>query len=362
MQALVKPTRFLIFLFLLFGALFLAKPVLVPLVIAGLLAMLFLPLSTRFERKGISRGPAALLCIFLFLLVIAGLAFLIQWQLSDLIEDMSGIDQKITDMVSKAKQYISQTLGIDAKKQQEMVKEQQSSSSGQLSSVVTGVLNGVMGMAVDTILMLVYLFLLMLFRSHIKTFILKLTPADDQFEARTIISKTSEVGQKYLMGLASMIVMLWVLYGIGFSIVGVKHAIFLAILCGLLEIIPFIGNLMGTGLTILITLAQSGDSNAIIGIVIVYALVQFIQTYLLEPLIVGSGVNINPLFTIFIIVVGETVWGIPGMILALPLLGIVKIICDHIEPLKPYGFLIGEEPKKKESNFMDKVKGWFGKK
>jgi predicted PurR-regulated permease PerM len=149
------------------------------------------------------------------------------------------------------------------------------------------------------------------------------------------------------------------MYGIGFSIAGVKNAFFFAILCGLLEIIPFIGNLAGTALTLLMAVTQGGGSNIIIGILITYALVQFIQSYIIEPLVVGAEVNINPLFTIIAIVLGETVWGIPGMILAIPLVGIFKIICDNVESLKPYGFLIGEEKKKKEPGMMDKVKGWF---
>lgn len=98
----------------------------------------------------------------------------------------------------------------------------------------------------------------------------------------------------------------------------------------------------------------------IIGVLITYVIVQFIQSYLLEPLVVGAEVNINPLFTILIIIAGETIWGIPGMILAIPVLGIIKIICDHVEPLKPYGFLIGEDKKpKKERGFVSKIKGWF---
>jgi predicted PurR-regulated permease PerM len=92
---------------------------------------------------------------------------------------------------------------------------------------------------------------------------------------------------------------------------------------------------------------QGGSSGMIIGVLITYAIVQFFQTYILEPLVVGAEVNINPLFTIFVLVAGELVWGIPGMVLAIPLLGIVKIICDHITVLKPYGFLIGQEKKKK---------------
>ncbi len=143
-----------------------------------------------------------------------------------------------------------------------------------------------------------------------------------------------------------MIVCLWIMYGIGFSIVGVKHAIFFAILCGLLEIVPFVGNLLGNLLTLLMAISQGGGTNMIIGILVTYAVVQFIQSYILEPLVVGAEVNINPLFTILVLVAGELIWGIPGMVLSIPLLGMAKIVFDNVESLKPFGELIGEEQKK----------------
>jgi predicted PurR-regulated permease PerM len=125
-----------------------------------------------------------------------------------------------------------------------------------------------------------------------------------------------------------------------------------------LEIVPFVGNLTGNAITILMALTQGGGMNMVIGILITYAIIQFFQSYILEPLVVGAEVNINPLSTIVVLVIGELVWGIAGMVLAIPLLGIVKIICDHVEPLKPYGFLIGGE-KKKKRGITDKIKGWF---
>lgn len=170
-----------------------------------------------------------------------------------------------------------------------------------------------------------------------------MVPSSQKQNAQEVMHDVRRVSQKYLTGLALMIACLWVMYGIGFSIVGVQNAIFFAILCGLLEIVPFVGNLTGVALTSLMTLAQGGSTSMLLAIVVVYSIVQFTQSYILEPLIVGREISINPVFTIIGIVIGELVWGIPGMILALPLLGIFKIICDHIEPLKPYGFLIGEE-------------------
>jgi predicted PurR-regulated permease PerM len=172
----------------------------------------------------------------------------------------------------------------------------------------------------------------MYYRGHIKKFILQLIPARQKGNAEEIITGRQKVSQQYLTGLGLMIVGLWIMYSIGFSIVGVKFAVFFAILCGLLEIVPFVGNLTGTLLAVLMVVIQGGGTG-------------------IEPLVVGAEVNINPLFTILVLVAGELVWGIPGMVLAIPLLGIVKIICDHIEPLKPYGFLIRQEKKKKGGLF-----------
>jgi len=357
--SLSRAIQILFLFFIVFAGLYFAKPFLVPFIIAGILAMLFLPLSRWMEKKGINRGLSAVFCILILLAVISCIIALLTWQIAGLSEDFGKMQEHAGKSIAKLKETISNTLGITPQKQQEMIKEQQSSGAGGAGKVVTAIMGSIMSMLVDTILVFVYIFLLMYLRSHIKQFILKLVPQDEKAKTVKIIDDSSKVGQKYLSGMGMMIVILWIMYGIGFSIVGVKNALFFAMLCGLLEIIPFIGNLVGTALTLIMALSQGGGSNMIIGILITYGCVQFIQTYILEPLVVGAQVKINPLFTIIAIVIGELVWGIPGMILAIPLLGIAKIIFDNIEPLKPYGFLIAEEKKKNDSSFIDKIKGWF---
>lgn len=359
-NSLSRAAYIFIIFFAVFAGLYFAKTFLVPLTIAAILSMLFLPVSNKLEGKGVSRGLAVFCCVLIFVLFIGGIIALISWQITDLASDFTGMEEKVTQATSKVKEMLSNTFGISPEKQQEMMKKQQQSGGGGISSMVTAIMSSIMGMLVDTILVLVYIFLLMFYRRHIKQFILKLVPAEDKRKATKIIHDSSKVAQHYLGGVAMMIVLLWIMYGIGFSVAGVKNAFFFAILCGLLEIVPFVGNIAGTSLTLLMALTQGGGSNIIIGILITYALVQFIQSYIIEPMVVGAEVNINPLFTILAIVLGETIWGVPGMILAIPLLGIFKIICDNVEALKPYGFLIGEE-KKKGTGLKEKVAGWFKK-
>ena len=188
-----------------------------------------------------------------------------------------------------------------------------------------------------------------------------MVPKEKEDKAVEVVDKVQKVSAQYLSGLFMMIVCLWIMYGIGFSIVGVKNALFFAVLCGLLEIIPFVGNLTGTVLTVSMSLVQGGGTGLVVGILVTYAIVQFIQTYLLEPLVVGAEVNINPLATIVGLVGFQILWGIAGMILAIPLMGMFKIVCEHVEPLKPFAYLIGSSQNGKESAFKKKIKDW-GKK
>jgi predicted PurR-regulated permease PerM len=362
-QSLTRTIQILFLFFLIICGFYFAKPFLVPFSMAGILSMLLLPLSRRMESKGVNRALAAVICILLFLLVIAGILTLLGWQLSGLSSDLTQAEEKITKSVGQFRQMISNTLGIPPEKQKQMLQQQQSSGGGGgMGGVVSGIMGSIMSFLVDFIIVMVYIFLFLYFRSHIKKFIFKLVPAEKKNNAQIIITNAQKVAFKYLSGLAMMIVLLWIMYGIGFSIAGVKQPIFFAVLCGLLEIIPFVGNITGTSLTLLMGLTQGGGSGIIIGILVTYALVQFIQSYILEPLVVGAEVNINPLFTILALVAGELIWGVPGLVLSIPLLGIAKIVCDNVPGLQAYGFLIGEEKKKgKEDDFIEKMKKRFKK-
>jgi predicted PurR-regulated permease PerM len=357
---LLKAALILLIVFLSAWLLKAGAPFLIPIAFGALLAMLLFPVSSWLEKKGVNRAIATLIPIIGLLAVFAAVIYFISYQVSDLAESSSQIEKQLSEKYRQLQEYVSSTLGIPREKQEQMIKEQQSSSGGKMGTMVTGIIAGIGGMLTNIILVLVYIFLFLYFRFYLKRFILRVVPDAQVENTREIIDKSQKVTQKYLTGLALMIAALWVMYGIGFSIIGLKYAIFFAILCGILEIVPFIGNLIGNGLAILVSLMQGGDSNVIIGILITYAVVQFLQSYILEPLVVGREVNINPLFTILGLVAAEIVWGIPGMVLAIPIMGVTKIVCDHIEPLQPFGQLIGED-KKEHTGLKRKIKAMFGK-
>lgn len=349
-----KPLRLLLISVLVVAVLYFGRDVIIPFCLAALLAMLLKPLCVRMEKR-IGRGVAALCCVLILVAAVAVIVLLLSWQMKDIAESLPDMEKRISEFYHQLSESIASRFGVDEAQQKKWLEQQQSSSGDKLAGAATFFLSSLFGILVNTVLVVVYIFLFLYFRQHLKKFFLKLVPAADQHKAVDTMQQSGLVAQRYLAGLAMMITMLWVLYGIGFSIIGVKYALFFAVLCGLLEIVPFVGNITGTALTVLGALANGGDGSMVISILVIYAIVQFTQTYVIEPLVVGAEVNINPLVTILVIVLGEAVWGVGGMILAIPLTGIVKIICDHVEPLKPYGFLIGQEKKKKEG-LVDRLK------
>jgi len=343
----------IIILFLVVIGLYFGKTFLMPLAIGALIATLFLPFCNWMESKRIPKGLAVIISVLMLLLVASSFVLVLGWQISELTNDFELLKERAIEATSRTQQFIFNHLGISIAKQSQIIAKEQPSFSN-IFQVIAGSLASIF---TNFILIIVYVFGLLYYRGHIKQFLLKLSPTDQRKETDKLIDRSAQVSQQYLVGLAKMIVCLWIMYGIGFSLLGIKNALFFAILCGLLEIIPFIGNITGTIITILVATVQGASLSIVGGIAITYALVQFIQGWVLEPLIVGKQVKINPLFTIVALVVGELIWGIPGVFIAIPLIAIFKIVCDHVDPLKPYGFLIGEvESEKGELSIVKKIK------
>ena len=348
----------LLVLFLIFAGLHYAKSFLMPLCIGGVLATLFVPFCQWMENKKLPKGLAALLCLLVFLLAVAFVTAMLGWQISGLTNDFSLLKQKFITNVGILQEYIFNQLGVSTEKQSKILRDEQPS----LTNIITTLAGSVARLFTNFILVLAYIFLLLYYRVHIRHFLVKLTPASQRNEMEQVISGVTKVSQQYLVGLTKMIICLWIMYTIGFTLVGVKNALFFAVLCGLLEIVPFIGNITGTILTVLVAAVEGAGIPMLAGIIAIYAAIQFIQGWVLEPIILGPQVRINPLSTVLALVLGEIVWGIPGIFLAIPLIAMFKIICDHIDSLKPYGFLIGTiETEKHEMNIIKRTRHWYGR-
>jgi predicted PurR-regulated permease PerM len=330
-------------LFILLSAaiLYFAKPVLMPLAIAGMFALVFMPVCRRLENKGCPTVAAALICGLLFTLLVAAIVLFIIWHVQHIAAGFSDIHQHFADYIHGFRKYLHDRFGMDTLKKDSPLPIPVQPDSDGISRIAASLMGALISIGINLLLILVYMIMLLCLRHDIRSFILRTSTLESTGKTEIVIVQSAKVVQQYLWGLSIVIICLWVMYSIGFTVVGIHNAIFFAILCGILEIIPFVGNITGSTLTCLMALSQGGGFNMVLGVLITYLLIQAIQFYVISPLVMQTQVSIHPLFTIVVLFAGDLIWGISGMILAIPVLGIVKIVCDHIDDLQPLGRLLG---------------------
>jgi predicted PurR-regulated permease PerM len=327
--------------------LYFGKPVFMPLAIAGVLALVFMPFCRWMEKKGANPVLAAIICGIIFSMLISGVIVFVIYYFRKMSTDISGLADTISRYNQTVRQYLHDKFGVKGLEKESALPIPLPPEAGGLSRIATSVMGTTLSVVITIVLILIYMVMLLCIRAQVKIFILKLVKPEYRDETRDVIARSVKVVQRYLWGLFFVIACLWVMYTIGFSLVGVHNALFFAILCGMLEVVPFVGNITGSTLTSIMALSQGGGMQMVLGVLGTYALIQFIQFYIITPLVMREQVSIHPLFTIVILIAGELIWGIPGMILAIPALGIFKIVCDHVEALYPFGYLISHHRKRK---------------
>jgi len=150
---------------------------------------------------------------------------------------------------------------------------------------------------------------------------------------------------------------------IGLALLGIKYAIFFGVLAAVLNIIPYIGMFTATLFTVLITLSTSNNTSDVVWIVVIMYGIHIIDVNILMPKIVGSKVRINALISILGVVLGGALTGLSGLFLSVPAIALIKIICDQVDDLKPWGMLMGGDIRPAQKNGLyNKLKNYKKKK
>jgi predicted PurR-regulated permease PerM len=241
-----------------------------------------------------------------------------------------------------------------------MVKEQAKSSNQKGGSPATKILAGITSTLTGIVLTLVITFLMIFNKEQFENFFLRLYKDQDTEKVRTVVGQISQVSQKYLTGRAMSVLIIATLYAIGLMIIGLKNALLLAGIAALLTVIPYLGTVLGGLFPVAMALITQ-DAQTALWAAIVMIVIQAMDNYFIEPNVVGGEVNLSALWSILSILIGGMIWGVAGMILFLPLFGIIKIICDHVESLKPIGFLLGEPGGQEPSKIKMWIKEKFGR-
>lgn len=393
-------------LYFLFKIVVAARPFLVPLTIAILLAMLMAPIAKRLERWGMGKGLSAFLSDLVLIAFTVGLFAVMGVQVhrikqdwpklkKELMKKAEELDQRIQQypwlsdqvpsMSKNFQQFISTSEkaargneGQDKKTGAEKASGGESKSdknsptgsqtasspsnspfSGNVLSQSWKIISSFFAFLGTMLLVFVYVFFFITYRDKFKKSILRFVPREKNGETEDMIEGASRVAQHYLLGRLVLIILLIVFYSIGLMLSGVKYAILISVLAAILSLVPYVGNLVAV--VFAMTMATLSSEGSIIGVLITFGATQFVDTYFLEPFFLGHKVSLNPVVTIVAVIFGEFIWGIPGMVVAIPVLGIIKVVTDHVQVLNPIGYALGEDGIDNEGSFFKKAESWINR-
>ncbi|MBT1704840.1 AI-2E family transporter [Chryseosolibacter indicus] len=314
----------------------LCRDIIIPLAFAGLLAVVMLPLVKRIEKKT-GTTWAVIIVLVGGIIVFSFLGWLLVNQIIGLVNDLPNLESKTDQFLETTQQTVQERLGIDTKEQNNMVQDFLKSVSTYLGTVLLTTSN-----TLSTLIQIpIYIFLFLIYREKFKLFFLSIIPNDD--DELTWKKDIENVIQGYISGLMLVTLIIAALNTIGLLILGIDHAIFFGILSGVLTIIPYVGIFIGALFPVLMALITKDSALYALGVIIVFTVVQFLEGNFITPRITGSKVSINALAAIIALLIGGKILGIAGMILAVPSIGILKIILSYSAHLKPFVILLGDD-------------------
>ncbi|MNS15369.1 pheromone autoinducer 2 transporter [compost metagenome] len=320
------------------------KSVLLPLAMATIFALAMATPTRYLEKKGLSRSWAATICLLIALLVLSGVFLFISAQVINFRNDFPQLEHKFTELIVDAQNFIQDRLHVSQAVIQENIDPLLKKLLNETPNVVGSMISFFSSSMLLGVFTFIYTLMILIYKDNIGTFLNVSFRHLEGGAVAQIINKTQNVIKGYLNGLLIEMLIVASCLALGFSIVGAKYAILLAVISAMMNVVPYLGFITAAIISVVITFATNSP-HAAIWVGIISIIVHLIDSNVILPVLVGNKVSINALATIVSVFIGSLIWGIPGMFLAVPTVAIFKVIFDEIPNLHHWGVLLGGRPK-----------------
>lgn len=339
MPFFAKSALIFISIFAFATTMYVGQRIILPIAYATLLAILLNPVVNILVRKKVNKIIAISIAVVLAILVVMGFLYIVSSQVSMFTDTYPQLKQKFAVSSKQLVQWISKTFNIHPAKINSWINETESEA---ISNLAIGEKLTEAGRVVVTAMLLpVYLYMILYYKPLLLEFIRKVFRSAYHATVEEVLTDSKKIIQSYLVGLFFEMIIIAVLNSSALLLLGIDYAIILGITGAVLNIIPYIGGILAIALPMIIAYVTKDSISYTVFVFLAYLLIQFIDNHYIIPKIVASRVKINALISIIVVLIGGAFWGIPGMFLSIPLTAILKVIFDHIESLKPWGFLLG---------------------
>lgn len=339
----VKRSIELLGIALVIAILVIGRDIIMPVVMAFFISIMLLPIYRFLRKYKVPESLSIILPILFVLVFIAGIVWFFSAQIGILVDDFPQIKQNVAKHLQSVKEWISSTVGIDTNKQETFLREKSDDLMSMGGKAAGGAAVTLSGVFVFVGLLPIYIYLILFYKDILLRFTFMWFKSNDHPKVKEVVYETESIIKSYLIGLLIQVSYMTVLLGGILLIIGIKHALLIGVIFALLNLIPYVGALIGNIIGVLLTLTSSTELWPVITVLGVIAVVQFLDNNILMPRIVGSKVKINALFSILGVLIGGSIAGVSGMFLSLPIIAVLKIIFDRTESFQQWGVLLGDE-------------------
>ena len=324
-----------------------AKEILSPLIFSCLFSILLLPVAQFFEFKlHLPRSAASMVSVLLLLIFIGAVIYVIGSQIADLAKEWPEFQAQMKRSLWEFRGWVQENFGVTRGKQLRVVNSATSKVLEPDTAAVGATVLSVSAMVLFLVFTFIYSFLFLLYRSLIMKFLESVFLKENNATVHEIVEQVQYMIRKYIIGLLIEMAIVAIVVSVAFTFMDVKYAILLGLITGMFNVVPYIGIFTALVISAVVSLGTSPDSTQAIWVMSTLVVVHLIDSNVLLPLVVGSKVRINAFMTILGVVIGEMLWGIPGMFLSIPVIAVLKIIFDRVESLQPWGIIMGDEERK----------------
>ncbi|MEO7216538.1 AI-2E family transporter [Mucilaginibacter sp.] len=343
MPLTVKRAVELIGLFVLGTIVVAGNTIIMPLLMAFFFSLMLLPVFRFFRRLKVPEAIAVFLPILLLTIALALIIWLFSSQIGALLNDFPKIQHTVAKHLDNLSIWISKSYGYSPADQVTFINEQSKKMFTSLGGILSGAAGSLSGVVIFMGLLPIYIYLIILYRNLFLKFLLMWFKKEEFQNVEEAVRQTEKMVKSYLIGLLIQISYIIILLGGSLWLFGIQNALLIGIIFAFLNLIPYLGALIGNILGVLLTLASSDSITDVLVVLGAITAVQLLDNNILMPRVVGSQVKINPLVSIVGIIIGGVMAGLSGMFLAMPVLSILKIVFERSDKYKQWGVLLGDE-------------------
>ena len=325
--------------------LYFGQDIFIPVSFALLISFVLYPICLWMEKKGIGRLWAIVIAITLMIIVGLLILALFIYQLFSFLNEWPALLLKLEQSIQDLSRMLIEVFGVSLERQQQWISKVSNQSGTNIFAFIQSAIKGSAYSAVLLVLIPVYSVLILFYRTHWMKILHRVFPSEKTESLREIISLTIQAYYNFIKGMAVVYLTVGILNSIGLLLIGVPHAILFGFIASILTFIPYVGIMVGSMLPITIAWITYDSIWYPVGVVALFAFIQYLEANVIFPIAVSSRLNVNTLAMLISIFAGGIIWGMAGMILFVPFVGIAKLIADHNPKLKTMSMILGMNSK-----------------